>query len=619
MSQLAFVMTDLPPRRRLSVSVVLAAAGVGVVAGLVVAGCAQPDAIPFRPAELQEAELSAASQTQYRRLQPPTATGDESDVLDVVTLTNEQVRLGNEVDTGEIRPATTQPAEAGGVGGVVALPLSECIQRATLNNYDVAVAAYEPGIEGSRVTEALAQFDPVFRQQLEFQYADRQITNFNSFLDSAAVINDLQRTYTSNTSLVQPLPSGGEASLTYQAQRLNSPTNVSRGLSVLDTTYESDLSLRFTQPLLRDFGSDINRARIVINQNTQQVSVLEFRNTLEETLLAVEEAYWQLYRAQREVEIQQDLLARTIETADRIKLRLGGDANSGQVAQALQSIFERRAALLTAEAAVAQLSDELKLLMNDPDLPVSGPAIIATTTEPIEAPLLFDLEDALEVALLYRTEIAQQLLRVRSASTALKVGRNNVLPRLDLVLSGGFQGLDEDYGGAVSNQFGFDNLAFGAGVQFEIPLGNREARAVLRRALQQREQAITQYLALVQQITNSVKNAQRQVSLNYALLAQQRQRVEAAEEAVRVVQVQEETDAQLTPEFSDRKLRFLDNLAAARSAEAQALAEYNASLAAYERSRGTLLRYNNIVIGETADYHLITDRVDAVDDLQPAR
>ncbi|MEM7809773.1 MAG: TolC family protein, partial [Planctomycetota bacterium] len=179
----------------------------------------------------------------------------------------------------------------------------------------------------------------------------------------------------------------------------------------------------------------------------------------------------------------------------------------------------------------------------------------------------------------------------------LDVGRNNLLPRLDAVVEAGFQGLDENYSDAVDNQFDFDSTTFAAGFQFEIPLGNRAARAIERRARLQRLQAATQAAQLTQQITLDVKQAQQNVSAAYSALVQLRNAVDAAAEAVRVIEAQGE-QVQLTPQFSDLVLRTLDDLSAARSAEEQALAEYNAAIATYERSKGTLLRYNNIVLDD---------------------
>lgn len=85
-----------------------------------------------------------------------------------------------------------------------------------------------------------------------------------------------------------------------------------------ETQYFNELKLQLTQPLLRDFGTDVNNARIVINKNNQHISLLDFREKLEDTLTKLEQNYWQLVQAQAEVDIQQELLENTVKTADTL-------------------------------------------------------------------------------------------------------------------------------------------------------------------------------------------------------------------------------------------------------------------------------------------------------------
>jgi outer membrane protein TolC len=594
------------PLRRLPLTcrrVLLLAAAGGAAWPLV--GCASPDPVPFDPRALRQIEIEAAAQEEFRRPADAPATPRTSDGrVDVAAIADERhgepetgLLLGGETDAEPLR-----------------LRLSGAVGRALLNNFDLAVAAYEPAIDGTRVTEAEAAFDPVFQSTFEYQYLDNQVANNLSF-NNLAVVVDRQRLYSFATALSQPLPSGGQAELSYNAQYIDSPTNVNRGISAIEETYESQITLRFTQPFLRDFGRDVNRARISIAQNTRRESILTFRQQVEELALQVEQTYWQLYQAQQEVEIQRDLLRRTQETVLLIRLRLAVDANESQLFQALTDLDERRALLRQAEASAAQLQVELKRLMSDPDLPVAGGRDLRLTTEPVDRGLLFDYQQALDLALLVRAEVAAQIIRAQSAGVALRVAQNNLLPRLDAVVTGGFQGLDESFDQAVSNQFEFDNFTFGVGVQLEIPLGNVAARSILRRATMQRGQQIAQYNSLRTQIAAELKQAQQAVEANYVVLQLRRTAAIGAAETVRVAEAQEREVA-LTPEFSDRKLRLLSRLAQARSAEVAALANYNTSLAQFQAAQGTLLRYNNITLAE-AGVEVLPPTYDAL--VPPAR
>jgi outer membrane protein TolC len=596
-------MPDPSPSRHVRFALAAATAAV-------IVGCAKEEPVLFDPEALRQTELRYADETEFRKLEAPDQVPlDQRGFLDVDRVTREEVERGTVADPGFGRISTQAPVTRSATRPTtlpmaddefdpptsVLLPLSECIRRATLNNYDISVAAFEPAIEATRTVEAMAAFDMTFQQRLEGRYNDSQIAG--QAIDLSEIVNDLQRVVSLNSSLVQPLASGGQASLTANLTYLDSPASFDRGLTLLEETYESGLTFRLQQPLLSGFGRNVNRARISISQNNRRISLLDFRQQLEQTLLEVEETYWSLYRARREVDIQRDLLQRTIDTAERIRQRLGQDANPGQVAEATRDIGQRRSNLILAEANAANLSAQLKFLMNDPDLPVAGDTMIVTATNPIEMPVTFDYSDALETALLFRPEIGQEQLRVLSADVAFGFGQNALLPRLDVILEAGFQGLSDEIFEAVENQFEFNNLNFAAGVQFEVPLGNRAPRATAKRARLQKLQAVTRFAAAKEQIALEVKQAQQDVSASYAALIELRLATNAAAEAVRVTEAQEE-NVQLTPQFTFQKLRNLSSLAEALSQEEQALVQYNIAIAAYQRAKGTLLRYNNIVLDE---------------------
>ena len=223
--------------------------------------------------------------------------------------------------------------------------------------------------------------------------------------------------------------------------------------------------------------------RIIINQNNQRISALDFRKDLEEALRNMEEGYWRLVQAQREVDIQERLLQRTLDTADILYKRFPQDVMMEQISQAIQSIIKtRRQARLQAAQRVADLSDQLKNLMNDPEFPVTGATLILPADTLLEAPVQFDLQDVVASGLSHRYEIGQQQLRIANAQTAMKVADNNLLPQLNMVASVGTQKVGEISGDRESPFFQKQNINWSVGLQFEYPLGNREAEAINNRA-----------------------------------------------------------------------------------------------------------------------------------------
>ena len=59
----------------------------------------------------------------------------------------------------------------------------------------------------------------------------------------------------------------------------------------------------------------------------------------------------------------------------------------------------------------------------------------------------------------------------------------------------------------------------------------------------------------------------------------------------------------LRPDFIERKLQRQQELANAEQAEAEAAAQYNIALSTLERRKGTLLRYNNVILDERMFKH----------------
>lgn len=544
------------------------------VSALVVGCNAANEPPPFDLRGAQQSERAAAMDTQTRDKRPLPTT------LESPFLTGQ--------DAAPARPApATGPALESDV--TIRMPLQEVIQRAVANNLDVKVAGYTPAIEETRVTEADARFDPTVFAGITAQRVDREIgfafgsSNANSVIGQAGVR--------------QILESGGQAELRYQAGRTHPKVQDAFGNEIADF-WENELVLEVTQPLLRDFGNEINRARITINRNNQRVSLLDFRRQIEETTLEIERTYWALVSAERQVRINETLLENTIGTADVLFKRRGQDVTRVQLSQANASIESRRATLIRAKARVRDLSDQLKRLMNDPEMPVSSGVLILPANAPVEQPVVFDLKDQIDTALENRLELGQQQLRIDSAAVAMQVAKNNELPQLNLVGSAGLQGLDGDFDNAVEDQIDTDNFNFSVGIQFEIPIGNRAARAITRRALLQRDQAIMQYRNLIEQISLEVKTARREVDTTWEEMVATRQARFAAADSLLAIQQREEGGEALTPTFVQLKLDTQERLAQAASAEVEAVTNYNIAIARLEQAKGTLLRYNNIVMEE---------------------
>jgi len=570
--------------------------GVSVLA-LHVAGCVTANEAPYFDPRLLQRSTRAESGL------------DTSEQLRVLPQQQEDPLGGpGDIEAGTVPPSdfTAGPTIGPVLGNesepTLRLTLQQCVQRAVLYNHDIAVAGYQPGIDASRITEAEAYFDPVLFSNLQFSHKD-DVTAGEIFTDPNTVNSvtsttffDYEETDTATAGVKQNLLSGGQVQLQY-----SSAYNYLLPQRYIDNPfYQNEVQFQITQPLLRNFGADVNQAKIFISRNDARGSMMEFRKAVEENVAKVEEAYWQLVQSQNNVQVEESLLRENESSYrlqfNRLRQRL---VSSLEVSQVQTSLEARRAALIRAKADARNVSDTLKQLMGDPNLPVSSPVLIVPGDNPVMAPMRFDIRDQINSAMANRFELGEQLLKIDTATVTYNLARNNTLPKLDFVGSATPNVIEDHFPTAFADSAKFSHFEYTLGLNFEMPLGNREALAILRRTALQRQQAIEQYASLIDQVSVDVRQAAREVETSYLLILTNQQSRMAAQRALAdVVERQEKGTEVLTPEFVQLRLDLADRLAVQEEQENQAVANYNIALERLERAKGTLLKYNNIVLQE---------------------
>lgn len=555
-----------------------AAAATVSVAGI---GCSNHQTPPFDPRGMGDPERAAAAGL----VRPPALSLPEK--LD--SLADSPVSPAEKFKDDNLHRRMDEDPRT------VRVDLRKAIQVAVVNNRDVRVASYTPAIDETRVVEADARFDPTV-------YANATIEKNHGIQQSIGGIfntQDMDRIGI-ETGIKTLLDTGGEINLSFNAQEFDPGVGGASG----NKQYLNELKLQLTQPLLRDFGRDVNTARVVINKNNQQISLLDFREKLEDTLTKLEQTYWQLVQAQAEADIQKELIENTLSTATTLWKRRDQDVTRLQISQADASLQSRRAQLVRARARVLDLSDQLKQFMSDPELPVAGNDIVLPATAATVQQVVYNPQEQIEQALLNRGELGQQQLRVDNALTALGVARNNELPRLDLVGSASVQALEDQFGPAFTDLFTDVNDPYegviSLGFQFEYPLGNRAAKAIYRRAMLQYLQASDSYRQIIENVVLDVKRSMREVETTWIEVVRTRDSEYASADALRAIQIREDAGEALTPEFVDLKLRQQEILAQSKRDRAASEAGYNIALSQLERTKGTLLKYNNVVLTEAS-------------------
>ncbi len=504
------------------------------------------------------------------------------------------VPAGTSPSGGVAEVAASQAATQGGPGDpatlggqpepVYNLSLQDAIARALQHNLAIKVEAYNPGIKESIITQQLAAFDPVLFGQSQWNNVDEPtVTSFGSF--------NTENTFQNSVGIKKLLPSGG----TIQATATDLYQNIQSFAASPNPSHEANINLQLTQPLLRGFGDSYNWANIYLAQRDSRIALNVFRRQVITTLQNVEEAYLALEQTKTVVDIQTQLLKDTQETYKQVKDRLNIDASSVNVAQAKAAMESRNADLIRSRADVRNASDKLKVLINDPALDIRGNLLINPTDRPVAEPIALNVAEQIDIALRQRSELQEARLNIEKADITIDVAKNDLLPRFDVTLSTQSTGQDNSFDTAFKNTIDAQKyIDYSAGLKFEIPLGNRQAEAVVKQRNLERRQALTQMLAVAQSVMFDVRNQLRELLTTYQLIQARSSARQAASDQLAALQSRQEIGEKLTPEFLEVRLTAQQTYASAELDELQAMINYNLAIERLEVAKGTLLEYNRV-------------------------
>ena len=294
----------------------------------------------------------------------------------------------------------------------------------------------------------------------------------------------------------------------------------------LNPNWTSDLSLSVTQPLLRGFGTLVNRSGIVVARNSRAQTAEAFEMLVIDTLHQVESSYWNLVAARRAVQVAESSLAlaeRLLgETQERVNV---GTSAPIDLVQSEAGVATRCQALITARNVASNAEDALKTVLGF-DQPAEWLTTIETTQSYEFNPFLPDLARSIETGLAKRPEIRQKQLQNEILDYYVRMARNDVLPNLDLQAAYGWGGVggkgrtvDPDTGEVIIVDDGYPDTMdqivnrdfpnWRLGVQLGIPIGNNAAQGRLAERRFQHEQSVVELAALQQNIVAQVRVAVR--------------------------------------------------------------------------------------------------------------
>jgi outer membrane protein TolC len=472
------------------------------------------------------------------------------------------------------------------------LSLDDAVRATVKDNLGVELTRYDYRESGQLLRGAYGPFDWILTAGVSRTSTQAPTSSeFQASRSSTTVVD---------YGLNQFLPTGGSYTLV-----LNSDKSTSNNpFTTVNPAYGSLLRLSVTQPLLRNFGVDVNTRGIAIARNNLGISNEAFRLTLMNTADAVEQAYLDLIYSRRNVEVAKEalFLARDQERITQIRIDVGASAPL-DILQPRVAVATREEELISAQALVRNAEDRVRQLMNLPMADWDRP-IIATDPTSYTA-FEVSADTAVAQALRMRPEVREIELALANRKINYLYAKNQVLPRLDLNLNYGLSGqggLARDQNGNIISDTGLRNAlsqissrdfpGWTIGFNVSLPVTNIGARAEKKRAELDVQRTVVDRANVEQGITVDVRQAVRNIDTAAKQIGATRTAREAAERNLDAERKRYENG--MTTNFN--VLQIQNDLSNARRAELQALIGYEKFVADYHRAVGDLLDVRNISV-----------------------
>ena len=550
-------------------------------------------------------------------------------------------------------PASAQPAPQADVApvlpprvGITAAPatlsLDDVIRMTIEANNDVAVARLESDAARQEIIAAEGVFDLRLTPFLSWEKAASPSA---STLGGATEGRVDQNLFSGSLQATGRSPwAGSRFTVDFTSSRIETSNQFAR----LNPQFASSLGATFVQPLARGRTIDAERRQILLARRAADLTDAQLRQVLSEQLTLVEQAYWDLAFAVRNLEVQ----SAALQQAQRQVLSVERQAQEGTLApidvvEAEIQVANFRQNIASAQQALTQAENRLKsLMLPDRTSPLWQQPLVPSESVERTVPAI-SLDAAVQSALTRRPELASLESVQAQNEVDLIFYRDQARPQLDLVgsyslagLAGGaletvinpfgsstdaaiFARLNElslragltaletptgsttavppflvgSYRGSISNLFNARFPTAAVQLQLDLPLRNRTARANVARVEIAGTSIERQRRQLDQVIESEVRNALQAVQ-------SADQRLEAAASARRNTTEQFESERRRFQSGLSTVFLVLERQTALVTAQAQELrarADLNQAIALLDRATGGTLERHRVQLKAGTD------------------
>jgi outer membrane protein TolC len=451
---------------------------------------------------------------------------------------------------------------------------------------------------------SVSSYDPEINGNIGVEHQTTPLSNLQIYGVPGLQLNTTQ----SNLTYSQAFATGTSVQFGWDNNRQTTNSIFSNLSPALNSQYR----VTVRQELLAGFGFGPNLRYLRIAKNNKKISDIAFRDQVIETITQIENIYWDLVNAYEQSRVTRqsvDFAQQSYENAQK-QLKLEA-IPAMDVMKAEAEVSKRQQELTVANSnehlQESLLKNALTRSLDDPLLE-EMPVVPTDRMENMPKEPVVPLSDLISQALNTRPELQESDIDLVNRQISRKAARNALLPSVSLVgfyggagLSGElnplFQGTNTsnvptDFGGALVNAFNNSSPDYYVGVNLNIPIRNRVAKADQYRSELEYRQAELRREQLRKQIRIEVRNAE------YAM-EQSAARVQSAEKARDLAQktfdiTKKEQDLGAGSSF--QTLTAQRDLALAELDLVTAMTTYRKARVELIRATGTTLEHNKIQI-----------------------
>jgi outer membrane protein len=473
------------------------------------------------------------------------------------------------------------------------LSIDEAVKLALEQNLGIRIQRIDPQVQDVGIALARSFWAPNLTSSVQKNSQTQQSTSALS----GSASNILNGQFTTNLGMNQTLPFGGSYSANWQSNRFTT-TNLFQNFSPQLT---STLNLQFTQPLMRNFSIDQIRQQVQNSVKARDLSDIQLRSVVTQTVRSVKDAYWDLVYAIDNLKAQQESLALSQQSLkdNRKRVEIGTLAPL-DVVQSEAEVASNEQGVIIADANIKAAQDNLRTLILDPGAADFWSLAFEPTDMPAFRDEAIDVDAAVRAALDKRSDLQSAKNSLAQSDVNIRYFRNQILPDVNAQVqyittaAGGtllspvdLSNLDSasrqvlgntGFGSVLGNVFQGAYPNWTVGVQIGYPLGSSTSRANLARAKLQYEQAQAQYKNLEMLVAAQVRGIGRNVITNQKRVQSTRASRELQEKKLEAEQ--KKLAAGLSSTFF--VLQAQRDLALARTTELQAVSDYNKSMVDFE-------------------------------------